>query len=168
MASEDELRRELVLVGGIPDEPDHSDVDAICSSPGPNSLFQELYLTLRGPVLTPWEHLEEERTEDELNIRAWSGTRTVGLEWLERKCLETSFVPVNIECITHGLPGMELRWHFALEYAGQLGHTAFRHQSLTARFENQQAYQRFSEVWRKVFARDPVFQVRDLNTSSPG
>jgi hypothetical protein len=107
MTSESKLRRELILVEGIPDEPEHSDVDAICSAPGPTSFFNALYIGSGGPGLTPWKRLEEERTEDELNIRAWSGTPTVGLEWLESKCLETSLVPVNIECITHGLPGME-------------------------------------------------------------
>jgi hypothetical protein len=158
MTSKQTFPRELILVGGIPDEPLHSDVDAICSSPGPTAFFKELYSSVGGSALTAFERLGEERTEDYLKIRAWSGTPTVGLEWLEEKCLETSLIPVSIECITHGLPAMKVRWNFMLEYAGQLGHAAFRHLSLIAQFENERALKEFHEVWSKVFKRKPVFQ----------
>ena len=153
---------DFLLVAGLPDEPKHSDIDAICSLPTPFSFFQELYRTLSGFVLTSWEILEEERTDEVLKIRAWSGTTTLGLERLEERCLETSLIPLNIECITHGLPAMEVRWQFAFEHAGQLGHAAFRHVRLIAQFEHEQALKDFEKIWSKVFNRETVFERRNL------
>lgn len=150
---------ELTLVGGFPEEPLHSDVDAICSAPGPTSFFKELYRSICGGELPALKIEKEDRTDDALKIRAWSGTPALGLEWLEEKCLETSSIPVSIECITHGLPAMKVRWRFMLEYAGQLGHAAFRHLSLVAEFENDRALRDFQEVWSKVFNREPLFPV---------
>jgi hypothetical protein len=153
----------FVLVGGFPDEPEPSDVDAICSSPGPISFFEELFLAECGLVLPRGEIREENRTDDELRIRAWSGTPAIGLERVEKRCLETSFVPVNIECITHGLRAMEVHWKFALEHAGQFGHAAFSHVSLSARIGDEPALKQFREVWLKVFNREPVLQPRNLD-----
>ena len=157
---------DLVLVSGMPDEPAHSDVDGICSSPGPTSFFKEFWPTLFGSVLPPFKMLEEQRTDDNLRIRARSGTPDVGLEWLEEKSLESSLFSIGIEITTHGLPSMKMHWKFELEYAGQLGHAAFRHVSLSVHFENENALNQFHSTWLKVFGRNPRFAASSGSATS--
>jgi hypothetical protein len=53
---------------------------------------------------------------------------------------------------------MTVTWRYALEYAGQLGHVAFRHVELLVDFQGPAAQERFSEVWRGVFGIAPVFE----------
>ena len=146
-----------LLQGGAPDEPDTGDWDAICDAPGPQGfleiLFQELAgFSLPAPVIT------DDGADDIRRVRAgWRGTPALGAKITQVECTETTDLPTLCSWETHGLPGMELRWDYALEYAGQLGHVAFRHRRLECSFASGAEQQRFAAIWRRVFGRDPVF-----------
>jgi hypothetical protein len=148
----------LLLKGGSPDEPDTGDWDAICDAPGPQAFFETLFREVAGfglpaPVITS-------DTEDDIRRvqTGWRGTSTLGAEITQVDCTETTDLPVVCSWKTHGLPGMTVHWDYALEYAGQLGHTAFRHRRLECTFEGPAGPPRFAEVWRMVFGREPVFE----------
>ena len=67
-------------------------------------------------------------------------------------------LPVYCTWETYGLPGMKIKWQYALEYAGQLGHVAFRHIQLECMFESPSDQERFSAIWSRVIGKDPQFE----------
>jgi hypothetical protein len=150
----------FILVEGTSDEPSSSDWEEIASYPTPREFFYELFMEVcdidvrkEGRVTKEIHIPGEERI-----IRGFQGTEGVGFHWAEEECLETSMIPVHVRCETYGLPGMEIRWYYYREYAGQLGHAAFRNGSLTARFDNEEALAQFEGIWFRVFGKNPVFQ----------
>jgi hypothetical protein len=69
-----------------------------------------------------------------------------------------STFPVYCDWETFGLPGMKVRWEYALEKAGQLGHVAYRHRKLECTFDGWADQQRFAEIWRRHIGKTPVFE----------
>jgi hypothetical protein len=53
---------------------------------------------------------------------------------------------------------MKVRWEYALEKAGQLGHEAYRHGKLECTFDGLADQQRFAEVWRRHIGKTPAFE----------
>lgn len=115
------------LTEGKPHEPDSSDWDDICASVGPDAFFQTLFSEVGGIGLPAAEITDE--TEDDIQrvLKGKRGTDMIGARIDQRECTETSDLPTYCRWETYGLPGMTVTWRYALEYAGQLGHVAFRH-----------------------------------------
>ncbi|HXZ29458.1 MAG TPA: hypothetical protein VEG08_15795 [Terriglobales bacterium] len=148
----------LVLTGGAPDEPGTGDWNALCEAPGPQRFLETLFhevaaFGLPAPVVGGGSEDGVRRVQT-----GWRGTPALGAEITQMDCPETTDLPVVCSWRTHGLPGMEVRWEYALEYAGQLGHTAFRHRQLECTFESEADRERFAGIWRRVFGREPVFE----------
>ena len=152
--------RILTVAEGLPDEPDASDADAICTVPGPRTFFDRLFASLAEPGVDRSNLVIESSTrDDEWEItKGYRGRRDVGLRFSEVRCTETS--SVNMRCFweTYGLPGVQVRWEFFLEKAGQLGFAAFHHQTLEVNFRDDTAQALFVEIWEQVFNRTPVFR----------
>jgi len=96
-------------------------------------------------------------TEDDIQRvrKGRRGTEVIGARIEQRECTETSDLLTYCRWETYGLLGMTVTWRYALDYAGQLGHVAFRHVELLADFEDPAALERFNEVWRSVFGIVP-------------
>jgi hypothetical protein len=143
------------LTEGRPHEPDSSDWDDICASVGPDTFFQMLFHEVGGLGLAAAEITDE--TEDDIQRvrKGKRGTEVIGARIEQRECTD---LPTYCRWETYGLPGMTVTWRYALEYAGQLGHVAFRPVELLADFVGQEALERFSEVWRRVFGVAPTFE----------
>jgi hypothetical protein len=149
---------QLRLKYGAPDEPDTGDWDAICSTPSPDTFFSELFrevanFSLPGATVAS----EEEDTIRRIQI-GWRGSRALGAQIIVVTCTETTDLPVYCTWETFGLPGMKIKWEYALEYAGQLGHVAFRHTQLQCMFESPSGQERFSAIWRRVIGKEPQFE----------
>jgi hypothetical protein len=100
--------------------------------------------------------ITDEAEDDIQRVRKGKrGTEVIGARIEQRECTD---LPTYCRWETYGLPGMTVTWRYALEYAGQLGHVAFRHVELLADFVGQEALERFSEVWRRVFGVAPTFE----------
>lgn len=146
------------LSGGAPDEPDTGDWDAICSTPGPNRFFAALFPALTGEPM-PAEVSNESSEDDITNVHTiWCGSEALGARVIEIECTETTAFMMHSRWETFGLPGVKALWQFSLDRAGQLGYCAFRHGSLECTFDSPAAQTRFTEVWRKVFDREPQFE----------
>jgi len=109
--------------------------------------------TLPAPV-------SESDTEDSVrHVRVgWRVSKVLGAEITVVNCTETSAFPVYRDWETFGLPGMKVKWEYALEKAGQLGHVAYRHGKLECTFESPDDQQRFAEIWRRHIGKMPVFE----------
>jgi hypothetical protein len=149
----------LRLSAGAPPGPRSRDSQELASTPKPDDFLRRLFAELCGIQRLPL-HVTEERVipRDEREARGFRGTPEIGYRLVERECLETSAVPYHVSIETYGLPGMEIRWHYCFDYAGQAGHAAFDHISLTARFEGWDARDQFTRIWRSVFGTEPVWQ----------
>jgi hypothetical protein len=157
----------LILVEGTPDEPDAWNWEEIASFPTPLDFLNELFASLCNVDTRKGRTTEKTKIPGDTRVvRGFQGSERVGFRWVEEECLETSMFPVRVEHETYGLPGMEVRWRYRREYAGQLGHAAFRHDCVTARFDNEEAMTQFQGIWRAVFGKTPVFQ--PASTESPG
>jgi hypothetical protein len=71
---------------------------------------------------------------------------------------ETTAFPMYCTWETFGLPGMKVMWKYSLEYARQLGNTAFRHGKLECTFDTIADRQRFTGIWERVIGKVPVFE----------
>src|SRR5262249_48372360 len=123
------------LTAGAPDEPDSSDWDALCAgNPSPQQLFVALFDRIaRGlPDQQPIS-LNEDHTHRVHTI--WFGDHRYGIKVTEIASVETTDFPMGCTWETFGLPGMTVVWRFALAYAGQLGHCAFRQRELVCDFD---------------------------------
>ncbi len=117
----------LRLKDGAPDEPDTSDWDAICATPRIDDFFVILFKEVADFKL-PDPVIESDIEDSVQHIRVgWRGSKALGAEVTVVNCTETSAFPVYCDWETFGLPGMKVRWEYALEKAGQLGHVAYRH-----------------------------------------
>jgi len=147
------------LKEGAPDEPDTGDWDAICATPSPDAFFATLFHEVAGFGL-PAAVITSENNEDPVRriLTGWRGTKELGAEITEVTCPETTDLPAYCYWETHGLPGMQVKWDYALEYAGQLGHVAFRHLRLECTFDSEADAERFREIWRRVIGKEPVFE----------
>jgi hypothetical protein len=151
--------RVLTVAEGLPDEPDAFDVDAVCTVPGPGTLFDRLFASLANPVDRFNPVVESSTRDDEWEItKGYCGGKDVGLRFSEVRCTETSSVDLRCLWETYGLPGVQVRWEFFLEKAGQLGFAAFHHQTLEVSFRDATAQALFVEIWEQVFNRTPVFR----------
>ena len=152
----------LVLCGGFPREPDAGSWEEVSSLPGPRSLLEALFLDLCGNSLNDMPQTEDDASgsiDGDWQTRAITVARNgTGFHQIERKCIGTSAHPLREIVDTFGLPGLELHWEYHLALAGQLGHTAFRHDRLTVQFASSEARQTFEEIWRRIFAITPEFE----------
>jgi hypothetical protein len=152
----------LILTDGFPREPDAGDWQQLTSMPGPRSLLEALFVEFSGVSLNDMPQTED---ADGGKIDGDWQTRTivlskngVGMRQEELKCIETSALPLRESVTTFGLPGLEVHWEYHLDLAGQLGHCAFGHDRLTARFDDDDVKQRFENIWKRIFDKTPVFQ----------
>lgn len=146
------------LKDGAPDAPDTGDWDAICSTPSPDGFFSQLFREVSGAGLPEAKVVSDEADDTHRLQIDWRGSPELGTEIRVVTCTETSDFPVYCTWETHGLPGMQVKWNYALEYAGQLGHTAFRHVNLECTFDGPGDQQRFVAVWRTVIGKEPQFE----------
>ena len=145
------------LVGGAPDEPETSDWDAICATPGPRQLFEALFdeLTPGLPASSPAAVSEE----DAQRVHTiWFGQDTFGIRVTETESSETTAFPMRCAWETFGLPGMKIVWNYSLEHAGQLGYVAFRHGALVCQFDSAADEQRFAAIWQRIIEKTPIFE----------
>ncbi len=149
------------MKSGAPDEPDTSDWNAICATPSPSGFFAALFHEVAGLGL-PEAVITGEQEDDVRRIQTgWRGSQALGAEIVQISCTETSDLPTHCTWETHGLPGMKVKWAYDLEYAGQLGHVAFRHGRLECEFDGADDERRFAEIWRKVIGKEPIFETAD-------
>jgi hypothetical protein len=148
----------LRLKDGAPDEPDTGDWDAICNTPRIGDFFAILFKEVADFDL-PAPVIESDQEDSVRHIRVgWHGDQVLGAKVRVVDCTETSAFPVYCNWETFGLPGMTVRWEYALEKAGQLGHVAYRHQKLECTFDRSADQQRFAEIWRRHIGKTPVFE----------
>ena len=146
------------LKSGAPDEPDTSDWDAICATPSIDAFFATLFHEVANFGL-PAAVITSEEGDDIRQIQTgWRGSEALGAEITQISCTETSDLPTSCTWETHGLPGMKIKWEYKLDYAGQLGHVAFRHTNLECTFDSPADQLRFADVWRRVIGKEPVFE----------
>ena len=148
----------LHLIEGAPNEPDTSDWDAICETPGPQQVFHALFHDLAGcglPAKTS-NTVSEDSTHRVHTI--WCGTDKLGVKVTEIESPETSAFPMYCVWETFGLPGMKVVWNYSLEYAGQLGYVAFRHNRLECDFMSDSDLQRFVDVYNHAIGKTPIFE----------
>ena len=149
----------LTVAAGLPDEPDTSDVDALCSVPGPGSFFDRLFASLDAGVNRSNPVIESSTKDDDWEFtKGFCGRKDIGLRFAEARCSETSSINMRCTWVTYGLPGVQVRREFSLEKAGQLGFAAFRHNTLQVSFRDDTAQALFVEIWEQVFNRTPVFR----------
>jgi|GEM_PF-1271577 len=148
----------LRLKDGAPDEPDTGDWDAICATPRIGDFFAILFKEVADFDL-PEPVIESEIEDPIRHVRTgWRGSKELGAEVTVVDCPETSDLPVYCDWETFGLPGMKVKWQYALEKAGQLGHVAYRHRKLECTFDGAAGQQRFAEIWRRVIGKTPLFE----------
>jgi hypothetical protein len=51
-----------------------------------------------------------------------------------------------------------LIWDFKLDYAGQLGYAAFRHENLICTFNSPADQRRVARIWQRVVGKTPGFE----------
>jgi hypothetical protein len=151
----------LRLMGGLPDEPNTGDWDAICAMPGIDDFFAILFKEIADFDLP--EAVIESDTEDSVrHVRVgWRGNKGLGAQIIVVNCTETSAFPVYCDWETFGLPGIKVRWEYALEKAGQLGHVAYRHGKLECTFDRPSDQQRFADIWQRHIGKIPVFELAE-------
>jgi hypothetical protein len=146
------------LKDGAPDEPDTGDWDAICDAPGIGDFFAILFKEVADFDL-PAPVIKSDQEDSVRRVRiGWHGDRALGAKLRVVNCTETSAFPVYCTWETFGLPGMTVRWEYALEKAGQLGHMAYRHQNLECTFDSSADQERFAEIWRRHIGKTHVFE----------
>jgi hypothetical protein len=152
--------RLMTVNEGLPQEPNASDYDEVCSLPGPRSFFRKLFLALSNVNIEKPCTVTETKTipREEEVTKGFCGRKDIGLRFTEWRCLETSMVDMRCTWETYGLSGIDARWEFYLEKAGQLGYAAFRHKSLLVGFQEEHDRARFEEIWREVFGKSPVLE----------
>jgi len=150
---------QLRLKSGAPDEPDTGDWDAICSTPSLDTFFSHLFREVADFSLPAAVVAAEEEDSIRRIQTGWRGSQALGAQIIVVTCTETTDLPVYCTWETFGLPGMKIKWQYALEYAGQLGHVAFRHKELQCRFEGPSEQERFSAIWRRVIGKEPQFDL---------
>jgi hypothetical protein len=146
------------LKSGAPDEHSTGDWNAICATPSISGFFEILFhevagISLSGEVIASDTEDDIRRTQT-----GWRGSGELGVEIKVVSCTETTDLPTYCWWETHGLPGMKIKWEYQLEYAGQLGHVAFRHGALDCEFATAADQQRFAAIWKQEIGKEPVFE----------
>jgi len=151
--------RNLVLTDGIPDEPGTGDWDAICKQPSIEGFFATLFRDVAHTALPSLrDQMEEEDEDEEVRVRTGCyGDSDFGVDVKTVQILESSMFDLRCRWETHGLPGMKVMWEYSLEYAGQLGHVAYRHNKLECRFDSPADSKKFAQVWLKAIGKPPRF-----------
>ena len=147
----------VVMKEGVPDDPDEDDLDAICHGPRPQLFFAMLFKEVANTPLPPLATTSSEEDDVRRVETGWAGNQELGLEVTVVTCTETTAYPVYCYFRTHGLPGMTVKWNYALHYKGQLGHVIYRHGSVECTFDQDVDRERFAAVWRRAIGKDPVF-----------
>ena len=170
---------QMQLVSGAPDEPSSGDWDALCDTPGPNTLIaalfrglaagtprrlarakRRLFASLFGKPIPglPGRSSAEESEDDTHRVHIiWLGDAAFGVRVRETESVESTMFPMYCQWETFGLPGTKLIWDFKLDYAGQLGYAAFRHEKLVCAFDTAADERRFAAIWQRVLGRTPEF-----------
>jgi hypothetical protein len=147
----------LVLTDGMPDEPDTGDWDAICKQPSIEGFFATLFRDVAHKAL-PGLCDQTVEEDDEARVRTGCyGDSNFGVDVKTVQILESTMFDLRCRWETHGLPGMTVIWDYSLEYAGQLGHTAYRHTKLECRFDSDADQKKFAQVWLKAIGKAPRF-----------
>src|SRR5271169_2408141 len=155
----------LRLKDGAPDEPDTGDWDAICATPRIGDFFALLFKEVAGFDL-PAPVIESDQEDSVRHVRVgWHGDQAFGAGVMVVNCTETSAFPVYCNWETFGLPGMKVRWDYALEKAGQLGHVAYHHHKLECTFGTPADQLRFAQIWRPHIGKMPVFEPAEPQSS---
>ena len=170
---------QLQLVSGAPDEPSSGDWEALCDTPGPNTLIaalfrdlaagtprrlerakRRLFASLLGKPMPdlPGRSSAESSEDDTHRVHTiWLGSVAFGARVTEIESVESTMFPMYCEWETFGLPGTKLIWDFKLDYAGQLGYVAFRHEKLVCTFDTAADERRFAKIWHRVIGKTPGF-----------
>jgi len=148
----------LRLKDGAPDSPDTSDWDAICSTPSPDTFFSQLFREVANFPLPEAKVISEEEDDIRRIQIGWRGGSELGVQITVVSCTETTDLPVYCTWETFGLPAMKIKWHYEFDYAGQLGHVAFRHISLNCAFDGPTGQHRFAAIWRRIIGKEPAFE----------
>ena len=157
-ASPHKTMQHLRLKDGAPDEPDTGNWDAICATPRIGDFFVILFKELAAFDL-PEPVIVSDIDDPIRHVRTGCrGSKDLGAEVTVVDCPETSDFPMYCDWETFGLPGMKVKWQYALEKAGQLGHVAYRHRKLECTFDGEASQQRFAEIWRRVIGKTPLFE----------
>jgi hypothetical protein len=149
--------RTVRLSGGMPDEPDTGDWDALCSTPGPHQLFAALFADLASGL--PDRSTDKAGETDTHRVHTiWFGDEALGVQVTETESIETTAFAMYCRWETFGLPGVKAVWRYALDRAGQLGYCAFRHRELVCDFDTSGDERRFCDIWRRVIGKAPEFE----------
>ena len=171
---------QLQLVSGMPDEPSSGDWEALCDTPGPNTLIEALFRDLAAgtprrvtrakrrllasllgkPVPGLPGRASAEASEDDIRRvhTIWLGGEVFGVRVRETESVVSTMFPMYCQWETFGLPGTKLIWDFKLDYAGQLGYAAFRHERLVCTFNSATDRRRFAAIWQRVLGKTPGFE----------
>ncbi len=156
----------VILVDGIPDEPDTGNWDAICAQPSVEEFFATLFRDVaQAPLPALTDTTEEEDGETRVQ-KGWYGDSTFGAEVNVVTILESSMFDTRCRWETYGLPGMKVKWRYFLAYAGQLGHVAYRHDRLECDFDSKADEEKFAMVWQKTIRKAPRF-AKNANFAAP-
>lgn len=157
-----ETHSQWLLTGGFPPEPDAGSWDEIASMPGPLSLLEAIFLAYANVSVNDMPKREDETAaalEGDWQTRACTWQKDgAGYRLTERKCIETTAIQPDILLETFGLSGLQIHWRYSLAHSGQLGHVAFRHGQLTARFDGPEIKSGFETIWTRVYDTAPVFE----------
>jgi hypothetical protein len=171
---------QILLVSGAPDEPSTGDWDALCDTPGPNTLIAALFRDLAAGTPRRLERAKRrlfasllgkpvpglpgrssaETSEDDTHRvhTIWLGGEAFGARVTETQSVVSTMFPMYCQWETFGLPGTKLIWDFKLDYAGQLGYAAFRHDRLVCTFKSAADQRSFAEIWQRVLGKTPGFE----------
>jgi hypothetical protein len=145
----------------VPDEPDTDDWDAICATPRIEDFFVILFKEVAN-INLPAPAIESDREDSVRHVRVDRyGTKALGVAVTFESSMESSAFPDYCDWETFGLPGMKVKWEYALQKAGQLGHVAYRHRKLECTFESSADELRFAEIWRRHIGKEPVFELAE-------
>ena len=149
--------QEVYLIDGAPDEPNTGDWDAICATPSIEGFFSTLFQDVAHAPLPALTNRSEEEDAETRVRTGWYGNQSFGAAVTVVEVMESSDFAVRCRWETHGLPGMKMIWQYALDYAGQLGHVAYRHGRLECRFDGETQQEQFVRVWQKAMGKTPRF-----------
>lgn len=171
---------QMQLASGAPDEPSSGDWEALCDTPGPNTLIAALFRDLAAGTAGRLERAKRrlsaiffgkpipglpvqssaESSEDDTHRvhTIWLGGEAFGVRVRETESVESTMFPMYCQWETFGLPGTKLIWDFKLDYAGQLGYVAFRHDKLVCTFNSAADRRRFAAIWQRVLGKAPGFE----------
>lgn len=88
------------------------------------------------------------------------GSEAAGVRWVKSG---SGMTPMHVQHTSYGLPGMELRWRYQWRRGEQGAHSGYQHLRLEITFDDDNAVDQFSVIWRQVFGWQPIL----LDEASP-